>query len=71
MRLTEAGYKTGRIGKYHVAPDEVYKFDVALKGNSRSPVEMANNCRDFVSDDVKPFFLYFCMSDPHRGGWPN
>lgn len=66
--LTEAGYRTGRIGKYHVAPDEVYKFDVALKGNSRSPVEMANNCRDFVSDDSKPFFLYFCMSDPHRGG---
>jgi len=69
VQLTEAGYKTGRIGKYHVAPDEVYKFDVALKGNSRSPVEMANNCRDFVSgDDSKPFFLYFCMSDPHRGG---
>ncbi len=69
VQLTEAGYRTGRIGKYHVAPDEVYKFDVALKGNSRSPVEMANNCRDFVSgDDSKPFFLYFCMSDPHRGG---
>ncbi len=69
VRLTAAGYRTGRIGKYHVAPDEVYKFDVVLRGNSRSPVEMANNCRDFVSgDDGKPFFLYFCMSDPHRGG---
>jgi len=67
--LTEAGYRTGRIGKYHVAPDEVYKFDVALRGNSRSPVEMANNCRDFISgDDGRPFFLYFCTSDPHRGG---
>ncbi len=69
VQLTEAGYRTGRIGKYHVAPEEVYKFDVALRGNSRSPVEMANNCRDFVGgDDGKPFFLYFCMSDPHRGG---
>ncbi len=69
VQMTGAGYRTGRIGKYHVAPDEVYKFDVALRGNSRSPVEMANNCRDFVSgDDSKPFFLYFCMSDPHRGG---
>jgi N-sulfoglucosamine sulfohydrolase len=69
VQLTEAGYRTGRIGKYHVAPDDVYKFDIALKGNSRSPVEMANNCRDFVSgDDSEPFFLYFCMSDPHRGG---
>jgi N-sulfoglucosamine sulfohydrolase len=69
VQLTQAGYKTGRIGKYHVAPDEVYKFDVALRGNSRSPVEMANNCRDFITgDDSEPFFLYFCMSDPHRGG---
>lgn len=69
VRLAEAGYRTGRIGKYHVAPNEVYKFDVALKGNSRNPVEMANNCRDFIGgDDNKPFFLYFCTSDPHRGG---
>ena len=67
--LTETGYRTGRIGKYHVAPEEVYKFDVALPGNSRSPVQMANNCRDFVrGDESQPFFLYFCTSDPHRGG---
>ena len=66
--LTEAGYRTGRIGKYHVAPDEVYKFDIALPGNTRSPVQMADNCRDFVSGDDKPFFLYYCTSDPHRGG---
>ena len=67
--LTEAGYRTGRIGKYHVAPEDVYKFDVTLPGNSRSPVQMAQNCRDFVSTrDGEPFFLYFCMSDPHRGG---
>ena len=69
VRLTESGYRTGRIGKYHVAPEDVYKFDVALSGNSRSPVQMAENCRDFVgADDGQPFFLYFCMSDPHRGG---
>jgi N-sulfoglucosamine sulfohydrolase len=67
--LTEAGYRTGRIGKYHVAPEDVYKFDVALPGNSRSPVQMAQNCRDFVgASDGKPFFLYFCTSDPHRSG---
>ncbi len=65
--LTEAGYRTGRIGKYHVAPDEVYKFDAALQANSRSPVEMAEKCRVFVAADG-PFFLYFCTSDPHRGG---
>jgi len=67
--LSQGGYRTGRIGKYHVAPEEVYHFDVALRGNSRSPVQMADNCRDFINaDDDKPFFLYFCTSDPHRGG---
>jgi N-sulfoglucosamine sulfohydrolase len=67
--LAQAGYRTARIGKYHVAPEDVYRFDVALPGNSRSPVQLADNCRDFVTgDDDKPFFLYFCMSDPHRGG---
>jgi N-sulfoglucosamine sulfohydrolase len=68
VRLTEAGYRTGRIGKYHVAPENVYKFDEALPGNSRSPVQMAENCRDFIRGNNQPFFLYFCMSDPHRGG---
>jgi len=69
VRLTDAGYRTGRIGKYHVAPDDVYKFDVAIGANSRSPVQMAEKCRDFIAgDDGKPFFLYFCTSDPHRGG---
>ena len=66
--LTEAGYRTARIGKYHVAPEEVYKFDIAIRANSRSPVQMAENCRDFVGGDEAPFFLYFCTSDPHRGG---
>jgi N-sulfoglucosamine sulfohydrolase len=67
--LAQAGYRTARIGKYHVAPEDVYRFDVALPGNSRSPVQLADNCRDFVTgDDDKLFFLYFCMSDPHRGG---
>ena len=30
---------------------------------------MANHCQDFISaKDTRPFFLYFCTSDPHRGG---
>jgi N-sulfoglucosamine sulfohydrolase len=66
--LTEAGYRTARIGKYHVAPESVYKFDTELPGSGRSPVQMAQNCRDFIGSDGKPFFLYFCMDDPHRSG---
>ena len=67
--LAKAGYRTARIGKHHNGPEEVYFFEDKLPGNSRSPVEMADNCVDFINaDDSKPFFLYFATSDPHRGG---
>lgn len=81
--LTQAGYRTARIGKYHVAPQEVYKFETTLSVGAandmqaigRSPVEMAERCKAFISaKDERPFFLYFCMDDPHRGlpfdTWP-
>jgi len=67
--LNEAGYRTASVGKYHVAPKTVFSFDEFLPGSTRNPVEMAENCRDFVTGDPdQPFFLYFCTSDPHRGG---
>jgi len=67
--LGKAGYRTARIGKYHVGPEKVYQFDKALPGNGRSPVEMANNCEKFInSSDGRPFFLYYCTTDPHRSG---
>ncbi len=67
--LGQAGYRTGICGKYHVAPESVYSFQEKIPGNSRSPVEMANNCEQFIrANDDQPFFLYFCTSDPHRSG---
>ena len=67
--MSKAGYRTARIGKYHVAPEEIFQFDAALPGNCRSPVQMADNCKAFIADDSdRPFFLYFCTCDPHRGG---
>ena len=66
--LTERGYRTGRIGKYHLAPEEVYKFETALRGDAWNPVGMANAARDFIADKSKPFFLYFCTLTPHRSG---
>ncbi len=63
--LAEAGYRTARIGKYHVAPEEVYRFQRVLKGGS--PEQKAANCRAFVTEkDPRPFFLYFCTNEPHR-----
>jgi N-sulfoglucosamine sulfohydrolase len=68
-RLSKAGYRTARIGKFHVGPEAVYPFDHALAGDGRNGVEMADRCRDFLAaDDARPFFLYFCTADPHRGG---
>jgi N-sulfoglucosamine sulfohydrolase len=67
--LSAAGYRTARAGKYHVAPEEVYQFDRAIPGNSRDLVKMADNSKQFIAEDSdKPFFLYICTSDPHRGG---
>ena len=69
VHLGSLGYRTARIGKFHVAPEEVYKFDEVFEGNTRSPVEMAENCKDFISSSSEsPFFLYYCTSDPHRSG---
>ncbi len=68
VRMSEAGYQTIRIGKYHVAPEEVYQFESTIRGNGRNAVEMADNCREFIEDQSadKPFFLYFAMTSPHE-----
>src|SRR5262249_48832002 len=67
--LRQAGYRTARIGKFHVAPAAVYQSDTVLTGPVRNPVVMAERCKEFVgARDDRPFFLYFCTADPHRGG---
>ncbi len=68
--MARAGYRTGHIGKYHVAPQTVYEFETWLKGDGRNAVAMADNCSEFITskEDDRPFFLYFGTADPHRGG---
>lgn len=69
--LSGAGYRTAQMGKYHVAPEAIYKFDTYLTGPARNPVAMAERCREFIGAKTdKPFFLYFATADPHRGGGP-
>ncbi len=64
-----ADYKTVRIGKYHVGPEEVFRFRHVLRADGRNPVAMADSCKSFIeSSENAPFFLYFCTNDPHRGG---
>ena len=67
--LTDAGYHTARIGKLHVGPPEVFKWETTLGAAERNTVQMANNCREVIEAKAdKPFFLYFCTGDPHRSG---
>ncbi|MBN1125726.1 MAG: sulfatase-like hydrolase/transferase [Sedimentisphaerales bacterium] len=63
--LSEAGYRTARWGKYHVAPEEIYQFQQTLPGGS--PEAGASRCKSFLAaQDDRPFFLYFCTTEPHR-----
>jgi N-sulfoglucosamine sulfohydrolase len=68
--LTAAGYRTGRIGKFHVQPAATYHFETDLgpgPQGSRNPVGMAEAARKFIEQpDDRPFFLYFCTADAHR-----
>ncbi len=64
--LGEAGYRTARWGKYHVAPEAVYRFETVIRGGG-SPAAGAERCRDLIAaDDNRPFFLYFGTTEPHR-----
>jgi N-sulfoglucosamine sulfohydrolase len=75
VMLAEAGYRTARIGKFHVAPESVYHFQSVLSPGAandpetigRSPVAMAEQSRAVIeAKDARPFFLYYATDDPHR-----
>lgn len=70
--LKRHGYRTARIGKFHVAPEKVFPFDEKLSANQRNPVLMARACQPFIeAESDQPFFLYFNPADPHRSGAVN
>ena len=68
--LEQAGYRTARVGKYHVAPEHVFHFQHVLEEGAdwhyRDDVAMTGLCREFLEGD-EPFFLYWASYNPHRG----
>jgi N-sulfoglucosamine sulfohydrolase len=69
VMLSEAGYRTANFGKHHVTPEYVFHFEETQPQNARNPVDMANRAKGWIAAHAdRPFFLYFCPVDPHRGG---
>jgi len=69
--LKKNGYRTGCIGKLHVAPEDQLPFDFRvlskeIMGN-RDVMMMAEKAAEFFEQDKEsPFFLLMGYSDPHR-----
>ena len=70
-RLAAAGYRTARVGKFHVAPESVYAFQTVLSGGAandpaslgRSPVEMA------ISTGLRPRLAGSLAAPPESTVW--
>lgn len=72
--LKEAGYRTARLGKLHVLPEEAIPFDFVWNERDRisfqhrdvhTTAEVAGGFVDEASAADEPFFLYACFSDAH------
>ncbi|XP_049774157.1 N-sulphoglucosamine sulphohydrolase [Schistocerca cancellata] len=74
--LREKNIRTGIIGKKHVGPKEVYKFDYEQTEENNSILQVGRNItkikllvREFLNHSgSQPFFLYVAFHDPHRCG---
>lgn len=67
--MNDGGYRTGRVGKEHYAPKEVFPFQWGYPAAEfgRDDVKMSEACRPFIQEDG-PFLLYWCSMNPHRAG---
>ena len=69
--LSDTGFRTGRIGKLHILPEEASPFDMVWNPkehwsfNNRDVHRMAGVARDFFADSEQPFFLMANFPDAH------
>jgi N-sulfoglucosamine sulfohydrolase len=67
--LKSRGVVTGLIGKSHVAPPEVYPFEIDTRSDPRDAERLADDTRRFLRQaDGRPFFLMVAPGHPHRYG---
>ncbi|XP_063618276.1 N-sulphoglucosamine sulphohydrolase [Cydia splendana] len=76
--LKRQGVYTGIIGKKHVGPENVYKFDfeqteennhVNMVGRNITHMKLLTRAfLQLANQENKPFFLYIGFHDPHRCG---
>lgn len=69
--LKKNGYRTGLIGKLHVASKSNLLFDYRVEGKeimgNRDALKIAQHAGEFFRQETgKPFFLLIGYSDPHR-----
>ncbi|PKS08024.1 hypothetical protein jhhlp_006636 [Lomentospora prolificans] len=77
--FNDIGYKTGILGKVHVAPDAQYPWQVRKENDTRDVAFIADQAKEFMQEaknEDKPFFLTIGYVDPHRdlafrGGFGN
>jgi N-sulfoglucosamine sulfohydrolase len=66
--LKKAGYRTGIIGKLHVAPESSFEFDYKQvnTADTRDLKKVRARCDAFLDDSAgQPFFLMLNFFDPH------
>ena len=77
--FNDLGYKTGILGKVHVAPDHLYPWQIREESGTRNVAFVADRAQAFMEAAIaedRPFFLTIGYVDPHRdiphrGGFGN
>lgn len=77
--FNDIGYKTGILGKIHVAPEERYPWQTRKESDSRNTAMIADQAEEFFAEAKKEdrsFYLTIGYVDPHRvlasrGGFGN
>ncbi len=69
--LKKAGYRTGRVGKLHVNPEDAFPFDFVWGDKNHFGFQVRENevaneqAANFMADGDEPFFMYIAYPDAH------